>query len=68
MPLAKEGSGREESEGRRWKGVKRGRREEEFRDKKRQERKYSKKGASRKITMVNLSNALQGCKACKALW
>ena len=29
-------------------------REEEFRDAKREERKYSKKGASRKMSLVNL--------------
>ena len=29
-------------------------REGEFRDKKREERKYSKKGASRKMSLVNL--------------
>ena len=33
-------------------------REEELRDKKRGDRKYSKKGASRKMSLVNLLNAL----------
>ena len=43
------GEGREMREGRN-----KSKREEEFMDKKRKERKYSRKGASRKMSLVNL--------------